>query len=58
MDQHDIRVYLFVGLVDLVQQVARQAVEGLVLGHHLEVLVDAQAECREHLPEHFAVLAR
>jgi hypothetical protein len=57
MHQHDVGPGLLIGPVELVQQVAGQAVEGLVLGHHLEVLVDPQAEGGEHLLEHLAVLA-
>lgn len=57
VDQDDIGLDLFIGLVELVQQVAGQAVEGLVLGHHLQVLVDLEAKGGENLFEHFAVLA-
>ncbi|MNI83881.1 hypothetical protein D3C73_1407350 [compost metagenome] len=39
------------------QQLFGEAIEGLALGHHLQVFVDHQFERVEHLLEHFPVLA-
>ncbi|MNL35908.1 hypothetical protein D3C87_1579670 [compost metagenome] len=55
--QHDIRMHPLVGFVEMPQQLFGETVEGLALGHHLQVFIDRQLERVEDLLEHFPVLA-
>ncbi|MNG03377.1 hypothetical protein D3C84_864550 [compost metagenome] len=57
MDQNDVWLDPGVGGVQLCQQLLRQAVEGLVLGHYPQVFIHAQTKVPKHLLKHFPVLA-
>ncbi|MNN37899.1 hypothetical protein D3C81_1518680 [compost metagenome] len=57
MHQHDVRLHAFIGFVEVRQQLFREPVEGLALGHDLQVFIDRQFERVEHLLEHFPMLA-
>ncbi|MNJ62695.1 hypothetical protein D3C77_585460 [compost metagenome] len=57
MNEDNVRLDLRIGGAQLLQKLLRQAVEGLVLGHDVQVFIDTQAKVPKHLLEHFAVLA-
>ncbi|MCY1404677.1 hypothetical protein D9M71_198920 [compost metagenome] len=57
MHQDDIRLVAVVAVIELAQQLFGKTVEGLALGHDLQVFIDAQAKGSQHLFEHFPVLA-
>ncbi|MNF91667.1 hypothetical protein D3C84_742780 [compost metagenome] len=57
MDQDNIGLDALIGGIQLPEQLLRQAVEGLVLGHDLQVFIDTQAKILEHLLKHFPMLA-